>query len=116
MSPDRLRRSQDIAAVFQSGRHRAGPLAVCHVRDRDDQGPTRLTVVASRKVGTAVARNRAKRLLREAARTLEWRRGQDVVLVARASCAEANAHSVAVEVRELAGHLNALDQPLADAS
>ena len=116
MSTDRLRRSQDIAAVFQQGRHRAGPLAVCHVRDREDQGPPRVTVVASRKVGKAVARNRAKRLLREAARAVDWRRGQDVVLVARASCAESVSPTVTEQVEDLAVQLDATNDPLADAS
>src|SRR4051812_23049929 len=40
---------------------------------RVEKGPSRLGVVASRKVGPAVARNRAKRLVREA-----FRRNPDV--------------------------------------
>jgi len=55
-----------------------------------------------------VQRNRAKRLLREAARTLAWRPGHDVVLVARAACAGSDLASVAAELTRLAGRLDLL--------
>ena len=58
-----------------------------HVVDRDDDGPTRVAVVASRRVGGAVERNRAKRVLREAVRSLDLPVGRDVALVARGSAA-----------------------------
>jgi ribonuclease P protein component len=69
----------------------------------------RLTVVASRKVGNAVRRNRAKRLLREAARSHTWVPGLDVVLVARAACADADLRSVDEELVVLGGRLDVLE-------
>ena len=102
---ERLRSSREVSATLRSGRRRAGRVSVVHATDHD-LPVTRLTVVASKKVGSAVRRNRAKRLLREAARRAAWSPGHDVVLVARADTATAHARDVAAEVRELARRLD----------
>jgi len=101
--------------VLRSGRSRSGDRLAVHVFERPgtdavdgtDPDVTRLTVVASKRVGNAVRRNRAKRLMREAARACAWRDGLDVVLVARAACAEADAAGVTDELVRLAGRLGA---------
>lgn len=112
---DRLRDSRDVAAVLRGRHHRAGQLAVVYARERGEPGPARVAVVASRKVGGAVARNRAKRLLREAIRTVPVRDGVDVVLVARGACASSVFDRVRSEVVGLVEELG-LTTPLADAS
>lgn len=50
-----------------------------------ESAPSRFGIVASRKVGGAVQRNRAKRLVREAFRQTPelWPRGADVVFIVR---------------------------------
>lgn len=108
MSPvvaDRLRDGRAIGAVLRGRRKHAGERLVVHVLERDDDLPARLAVVASRRVGNAVQRNRAKRLLREAARRRSFGTGLDVVLVARAPCARSGLTEV---TRELDGALRAL--------
>lgn len=80
----RLRRSGDFDRVRQEGRAWSHPFLVL-VAAPNTGGQTRIGVVAGRRVGTAVARNRAKRLLREAARHLypHLATGWDLVLIAR---------------------------------
>jgi ribonuclease P protein component len=86
-------------------------LFVVHAHDRGDDAAARLAVVASRRVGGAVQRNRAKRLLREAARTLAWHPGNDIVLVARAACARAGLHEVSLELAGASRSLGVADPP-----
>jgi ribonuclease P protein component len=110
----RLTRSADVQRALRRGRSRSGDLLAVHVFERTaaeepGQEIVRMTVVASRRVGGAVRRNRAKRLLREAARTLPWRGGRDIVLVARAACADSDLDGVSEELAVLAGRLAAVE-------
>jgi ribonuclease P protein component len=57
---------------------------VAHARRRDDDGDSRVAVVAGRRVGKAVVRNRAKRRLRACLRQIDLPRGLDLVVTAKA--------------------------------
>ncbi len=96
----RLRSAKDFERVWREGRSHAHPLVVlvaCRqvpapgVQDSQPPAPTRCGFVAGKKVGSAVARNRAKRLLREAVRAQKVvpAMGWDLIFVARAPLAEA---------------------------
>ena len=80
----RLRHASDVRRVYDEGRSWSHSLLVLVARP-NGLDFSRVGVTASRRVGNAVARNRAKRLLREAARSLYPRFGSgwDVMLVAR---------------------------------
>lgn len=82
----RLSRSADFDRVFRHGRSHASRELVLYVFPREGEGPPRLGLSVSRKVGGAVQRNRVKRLLREAfsAEGQELPAGTDAVVVARA--------------------------------
>ena len=80
----RLRSTAEFEETYAQGRSNAGRCMVLWLR-RGEGAALRLGVVASKKIGNAVQRNRAKRRLREA-----WRINRhylagncDVVLVAR---------------------------------
>ena len=81
----RLTSRADFSAVFEAGvREARGPLIV-YARPNGLAYP-RLGLSTSRKVGTAVRRNRIRRLLREAFRHLQhdFPAGYDLLVVIRA--------------------------------
>ena len=86
MSPSEvLVRKADFQRIHSEGRALHGPDVVV-VYLRTDRPGYRYAVVASRKVGSAVRRNRAKRALREAQRQLfcdAALTGIDILLIAR---------------------------------
>ena len=85
----RLQRTSDVRRVYDEGQSWVHPLLALVARP-NGLNFSRVGVTASRRVGNAVARNRAKRLMREAARCLYPRleAGWDVMLVARARILE----------------------------
>ena len=88
---NRLSRSKDFDTVYRRGRSTSSRYLVLHWFAReDDDGEPRLGLAVPRSVGTAVARNRVKRLLREAWRELlpTVPTGNDYVLAARPGLAE----------------------------
>ena len=85
---ERLTRRAEFLKVAGSGRKWVAPGLILQVRRRDGNAPAmRLGLTASRKVGIAVARNRARRRLRAAATAMlpaHATAGHDYVLIARA--------------------------------
>jgi ribonuclease P protein component len=81
-----LKKRPDFLACARA-RKAPAPAFLLQGRDRrDDDAVVRVGYTASKKVGNAVARNRAKRRLREIARAViadDGRAGWDYVLVAR---------------------------------
>jgi ribonuclease P protein component len=80
----RLRQRADFLAAA-GGRKAATAAFVVQARGRDDDGPVRVGFTVSRKVGTAVERNRVRRRLRDVVRLAaeRLRAGHDYVLIGR---------------------------------
>jgi ribonuclease P protein component len=110
---ERLRSPRDVASVLRRGRRRARARCALHVLASSPEHPARLAVVASRRVGNAPARNRAKRLMREASRRIAWPSGHDLVLVARSGIRDADMWQVLDDVQQLAGELLGPPAPVA---
>ncbi len=99
----RLTRSSDFRAAFDGGRKAVGRRMVLYLLPRTD-GRLRLGVVSSKKLGGAVARNRARRLMREVFRRNRHRLvgAADVVLVARPALLTAKWSEIEHELLDLA--------------
>jgi len=84
---ERLRQRADFLAAA-SGTKAPAAAFVLQARRRNDDGPVRVGFTVSRRVGTAVERNRVRRRLREIVRRegeRKMRPGYDYVLVGRRS-------------------------------
>ena len=83
----RLKLGRDFARTRQDGQRAVQGCLIANWRRLPAGTTTRLGVVTSRKIGSAVVRNRARRLLREAFRVHQGELTQpvDLVLVARQS-------------------------------
>ena len=106
----RLSRSRDFDAVYRHGTSVSTRYLTLHwfSREEDEDDEPRLGLAVPRSVGSAVARNRVKRVLREGWAQLlaDVPPGKDYVLVARPGLAEpAQARGTEWVVGEIAGAL-----------
>jgi ribonuclease P protein component len=109
----RVRKRSEYLYVQANARRVVTPhfvllLAAPRVREpdaaRESTAPTRLGVTVSRRVGNAVTRNRAKRLVREAFRASRdlWPPGLDVVVIVRQALTDLKCPDVVQEWRRAA--------------
>ena len=110
----RLRANSDFLRVRREGRSWTHPLMVLCVLP-NTLSHNRFGFSVSRRIGSAVARNRAKRHMREATRSFQEdvNQGLDMVLVARSPISCARYHQVERAVKTLflrAGLLRADDR------
>ncbi len=97
-------------AIYKTGRKAVGKRIILFFATGDES--TSFAAVASRKIGKAVQRNRAKRLIREAFRTHQGRlRGRGAyVVIARAGISEAKSQDIAGELEKLLTRLELLSE------
>lgn len=97
----RVRRRAEFTQVFERGTRLHGRFFTLLVVP-NGRGVARLGIVASRKIGGAIERNRAKRLIRELFRHLPGRRlGVDAVVIPRRELLDAPFAHLAQDFRAL---------------
>ncbi|TMJ33597.1 MAG: ribonuclease P protein component [Alphaproteobacteria bacterium] len=97
---ERLRQRADFLAAASAMK---APTAgfVLQVRKRDDEGPLRVGFTVSRRVGTAVERNRVRRRLRELVRlSTGLAAGNDYVLVGRRAALSLPFHGMVADFKQ----------------
>ena len=79
-----INRDKDFRRVYAKGKSFVSPSVIVYVL-KNRTGTLRIGITTSKKIGNAVARNRARRVIREAFRSLEQnvKSGYDLVFVAR---------------------------------
>jgi ribonuclease P protein component len=111
-SERRIRRRSEFQRVFEKGQRVHGRFMTVLAASRQ-AGTARLGIVASKKLGDAVHRNRAKRLIRELFRrtvSTADRPGFDIVVIARRELFDATYAALENDfrtvLRRCAGRLN----------
>jgi len=97
---EHVRKRADFELIYKTGLKRSGRLMTMFTRERE-AGPSRLGIAATRKMGAAVERNRAKRLVREVFRHNKPSSAIDVVVVPRREILSAPYDRVETEYRSL---------------
>jgi ribonuclease P protein component len=117
----RLREEAEVREARARGKaHADGPIVARILAN--DTGQNRYAVVAGKRVGKAVQRNRCKRLVREAIRKLHPRLipGYDVVIIVRGTVEELTGLDVALgsleRIMARAGLIRSIDDDPGDVS
>ena len=97
---EHVRKRADFELIYKTGFKRSGRLMTMFTRERET-GPARLGIAATRKMGAAVERNRAKRLVRELFRHNKPVNAIDVVIVPRREMLDATYDRIEAEFRSL---------------
>lgn len=97
-----LKLNKEFRRLYYKGKFKAGKHLVTYmIKRRDNQ--CRIGITASKKIGNAVQRNRARRIILAAYRELEQQvdlRGHDFVFVARKGCADQTSTAIGVQMKK----------------
>jgi ribonuclease P protein component len=96
---ERIRRRTEFQQVYDQGLRLHGRLLTMFVLRTRGSSAARLGIAATRKLGSAVVRNRAKRLIREVFRRNKAAAGIDLVVVPRREALTASFEALEADFR-----------------
>ena len=98
-----VNQNREFLRAYKRGKGYVDSLVVMYVI-KNRYGFTRFGITSSKKVGNAVKRNRARRVLRQSVRNIGFvmSQGYDIILVARAKTAYVKQQQVEAQLRILA--------------
>jgi ribonuclease P protein component len=99
---ERIRRRADFQRVYDRGARLHGQYSTVFVL-RNDEGGCRLGIAATKKLGGAVLRNRAKRLIREIFRRNKIAEGLDIVVIPRRELLDASLTLIETDYLKILG-------------
>jgi ribonuclease P protein component len=85
--------NNEFSSMYKSGTKIVGKNIVFYYK-KNGQTSSRLGIIASKKIGNAVKRNRAKRVIRAAYRESQLPIGYDFVIVARNGATECKSYQI----------------------
>ncbi len=90
-----IKRNNDFRALYKRGKSSVSPVLAIYAR-KNKTTSNRIGITVSTKVGKAHVRNRVRRRIREAYRINEtsFKKGIDMVIVARVRAAEVTFHEI----------------------
>ena len=105
-----INKNSEFIRGYRKGTSSVTPLFVSYVL-KNRYGHTRIGITASKKVGCAVKRNRARRVIREALRSLDidMSKNIDIILVARSKTAKAKSYEVAPLLKKRLSEAGVID-------
>ncbi len=100
-----LRKNKDFRIVYRHGKSLSNRFVVMYLlpRPKNSLSNRRIGFVTGKKIGGAVERNRAKRLMKEAYRLMQHdiSDGIDIILIGRAVLPKAKFSAVQKSIREI---------------
>ena len=115
-----LNRNKDFVRLYNKGKYVSGRICAVYFRKNpknraDGEKFNRIGISTGKKIGNAVRRSRARRVIRAALRGCELPAGHDIVIAARQGAAECKSYECASFFRKkLIPAMNSQDNRSAD--
>lgn len=106
-----IKENKDFIRIYKRGKSFVCPTLVVYAF-KNRRNINRIGITTSKKIGKAVVRNRARRVIREAYRSVEpkTKPGWDLVIVARGKTAARKSTEIAVVLKNILANAGVLEK------